>query len=166
MYISGYYKESINEGYGLRSVIFISGCFHACKGCFNEAAWNFKHGEEFTIDKQLEVINDIKNNPLIDGITLCGGDPFFSAKEVIEFLTLCKQHIPNINVWTYSGFTYEEIIRSKLLKQLLEMCDVLIDGRFIIEEKDTTLLFRGSKNQRIIDIPASLKNNCATLLTM
>lgn len=165
MHLSGYYKESINEGYGLRSVLFISGCLHACKGCFNEAAWDFKYGEEFTLEKQLKVINDIKNNPLIDGLTLCGGDPFFSPKEVIEFLKLCKLHIPNINVWAYSGFKYEEILRSKLLTEMLGMCDVLIDGRFVLEEKDTTLLFRGSKNQRIIDIQESLKNDCIKLLT-
>lgn len=165
MHLSGYYKESINEGYGLRSVLFISGCKHACLGCFNEAAWDFKYGEEFTYNRQLEIIDDIKNNPLIDGITLCGGDPFFSAKEVVLFLKLCKYHIPNINVWAYSGYTYEEIVKNKNLKELLVMCDVLIDGRFVLEEKDTTLLFRGSKNQRIINVQESLKNNCIKLLT-
>ncbi|MEK5036316.1 anaerobic ribonucleoside-triphosphate reductase activating protein [Paenibacillus sp. FSL R7-0302] len=165
MYLSGYYKESINEGSGLRSVLFISGCKHACEGCFNTNAWDFKHGEEFTIKRQLEIIDDVKSNPLLDGITLCGGDPFFSTKEVIPFIKLLREQVPNISVWSYSGFTYEEICSNRVMKQLLLLCDVLIDGRFILAERDTTLLFRGSRNQRIIDVKESQEKGCVTLLT-
>jgi anaerobic ribonucleoside-triphosphate reductase activating protein len=160
MYISGYYKESINEGDGLRSVIFISGCKHACKGCFNQEAWNFKYGELFTVKKQLEIIEDVLNNPLIKGITICGGDPFFSSSDVLEFVLLCKKYIKDINIWIYSGFTYEEIVSNKEMFKLLVHCDVLIDGKFIESERDVTLKFRGSRNQNIIDIKKSIEENC------
>lgn len=165
MFISGYYKESINEGLGLRAVVFISGCKHGCQGCFNREAWNFRNGEEFTINEQLEVIEDIKSNPLLSGLTLCGGDPFFSARDASAFLSLCREHIPDLNVWAYSGFTFEEIKQDEDMLELLMLCDVLIDGKFIENEKDTTLQFRGSKNQRVIDVKRSLKTNVITILT-
>ncbi len=161
MHICGYIPESINEGIGLRAVIFISGCLHNCSGCHSPQTHNFKHGELFTLQKQLEIINDVKNNPLLDGITLCGGDPFYSAKEVMAFLKLLNKYIPNINIWSYTGFTFEEILNgnNQDMIELLKLCDVLIDGRFIEEQKDLTLRFRGSKNQRIILVQESLQSN-------
>lgn len=164
MYLSGYYKESINEGSGLRAVLFISGCKHACEGCFNSQAWNFRYGEEFTLDRQIEIIEEVKNNPLLSGITLCGGDPFFSAKELIDFVDMYRREVNEANVWAYSGFTFEEIMQDETMKQLLERCDVLIDGKFILEQKDTRLKFRGSKNQRIIDVKASLDSGSVQVI--
>lgn len=147
----GYIKESINEGDGLRSVIFFSGCPFHCKGCQNPQSQKYDFGDEFTDDVQLKIINDIKNNPLLSGITLCGGEPFANKnwKSVLSFIKTLKQEIPNINIWSYSGFTFEELVELPQV-ELLNEINVLIDGQFIEEEKDLTLKFRGSKNQRII----------------
>lgn len=161
MNISGYINESLVDGIGVRTTIFISGCKHNCDGCQNPDVQNFNNGKKFTLDVQMDIINQIKNNPLIKGITLSGGDPMFSAKEVCDFIKLVKNELENINIWCYTGFTFEEIINSKNIHMinLLKMCDVLVDGRFIKNQKDITLSFKGSKNQRIIDVQKSLKNN-------
>lgn len=156
MNICGYYPESINEGSGIRAVIFISGCKHYCSGCFNPLSWNFNYGIKFDSAEQHRIISEIQNNPLLDGITLCGGDPFYSARELLPFVEKFRLACPDLNVWAYSGFTYEEIVNDPVMRRLLERCDVLIDGRFIEKYKDLTLPFRGSRNQRIIDVKRSL----------
>ena len=158
MNICGYYPESINEGEGMRAVIFLSGCRHRCLGCFNPETWNFNYGDVFTPECQQEIIQEIAANPLLDGLTLAGGDPFFSASEAAEFIHELRTTLPGFPVWIYSGYTYEEItaVPGSPEYQLLQACQVLIDGRFIEELKDTTLPYRGSTNQRIIDVAASL----------
>lgn len=113
--------------------------------------------------EQDDLIEEVKNNPLLDGITIAGGDPFFSANEVSEFIQRLKSSVPDINIWIYSGFTYDEILQNQDYLSLLKLCHVLIDGRFVNEQKDLTLLFRGSKNQRIIDIHKSLESNSVQL---
>jgi anaerobic ribonucleoside-triphosphate reductase activating protein len=158
MNICGYYPESINEGSGIRAVIFISGCRHYCPGCFNAASWNFNYGNQFDSAEQQRIISEIQSNPLIDGITLCGGDPFFSASELVPFVEKFRSACPDLDVWAYSGFTYEEIVNDAGMKQLLEQCDVIIDGRFMEKYKDLTLQFRGSRNQRIINVKRSLES--------
>ncbi|AIQ50441.1 anaerobic ribonucleoside-triphosphate reductase activating protein [Paenibacillus sp. FSL R7-0331] len=158
MNICGYYPESINEGEGMRAVIFISGCRHRCPGCFNPKTWNFNFGEPFTLERQREIIAEMAANPLLDGLTLAGGDPFFSADEACGFLHELRAVLPDFPVWVYTGYTYEELtaVPGSPEWNLLAMCQVVIDGRFVEELKDTTLPYRGSSNQRIIDIPASL----------
>lgn len=153
----GYIPESINEGKGLRAVIFVSGCIHQCEGCHSVNTWDFNAGKPFDEIKQMEIINDIRNNPILEGITLCGGDPFCNAKDCNDFITLFRSYFPKKTVWVYTGFTYEEIISGNSLDMinLLKNTDVLIDGRFILEQKDLTLRFRGSKNQRVIDVYAT-----------
>lgn len=150
MKISGIIYDSIVDGEGIRNTLFISGCHHKCKNCQNPQTWNFNYGEEFTIDRQMEFIDKCKRNILLDGITISGGDPMYSAKELTIFLKKFKIECPNLNIWIYSGFKYEEIIKNKDMNELLELCDVLVDGVYIEELKDTTLKFRGSTNQRII----------------
>lgn len=152
MYISGVVYDSIVDGEGLRNVIFVSGCKHCCKGCHNKKAWNFSYGKEFTIEEQLNFIKECKENILLDGITISGGDPFYSTKDVIDFIKLYKENLPHHSIWIYSGFTYEEILEDEQKKKLLELCDVLVDGLYIEELRDITLEFRGSKNQRIIKL--------------
>lgn len=158
MNICGYYPESINEGEGMRAVIFISGCRHRCPGCFNPETWNFNYGEPFTEQRQRELIAEIAANPLLDGLTLAGGDPFFSAGEVADFVLKLREELPGYPVWAYSGYTYEQLAADPASDEyrLLSLCQVLIDGRFVEAEKDVALLFRGSSNQRIIDVPATL----------
>lgn len=161
MNICGYYPESINEGEGMRAVLFISGCRHRCPGCFNPETWNFKYGEVFTLERQHEIIAEIAANPLLDGLTIAGGDPFFSAEEVVAFIHELRTVLPEFPIWIYSGYTYEELTALPGSPEwtLLSECQVLIDGRFIEELKDTTLPYRGSTNQRIIDIPASMNGS-------
>ena len=152
MFLSGIEYESIIDGAGIRNVLFISGCCHKCKGCHNPKTWDFNFGIEFTIEKQMQFIQKCKENPLLDGITLSGGDPMYSAKELINFVRLYKENLPNHNIWIYSGFTYEEIIKDKYMKELLSECDVLVDGPYIEELRDLSLKFRGSSNQKIINL--------------
>ncbi|MGG1877507.1 anaerobic ribonucleoside-triphosphate reductase activating protein [Paenibacillus cisolokensis] len=157
MNICGYIPESINEGAGLRAVLFISGCKHACPGCFNPASWDFQAGERFTEEMAGRIIGDVKTNSLLDGITLCGGDPFFSAEECAEFLIKFKARCPDKNVWAYTGFTFEALMKRPELKQLALLCDVIVDGKFIAAEKDVSLPFRGSRNQRLVDVRESVR---------
>jgi len=164
MRISGYIKESIVDGQGLRAVVFFSGCYHNCPGCHSLQTHDKNYGEEFTEERQWEIINNIKSNPLLSGVTLSGGDCFFSAKEVVKFVIKLKNEIPNINIWTYTGFTIEQLMSKKDSKyELLKMCDVLVDGKFEIENRDTTIKFAGSRNQRVIDVKESLKQNKVVL---
>ncbi|OKP87237.1 anaerobic ribonucleoside-triphosphate reductase activating protein [Paenibacillus sp. P32E] len=158
MNICGYYPESINEGEGMRAVLFLSGCRHRCPGCFNPKTWNFNFGEPFTRERQREIIAEIAANPLLDGLTLAGGDPFFSAEEAAGFILELRSVLPEYPVWIYTGYTYEELTATPGSPEwnLLASCQVVIDGRFVEELKDTTLPYRGSSNQRIIDIQASL----------
>lgn len=165
MNICGYYPESINEGEGLRAVLFISGCRHRCPGCFNPKTWNFNYGEAFTPERRREIIEEIAGNPLLDGLTLAGGDPFFSAEEVADFIHELRAELPGFPIWIYTGYTYEELTASPGSAEwnLLALCQVVIDGRFVEELKDLTLSYRGSSNQRIIDIPASLAGDMVVL---
>ena len=150
MNISGIIYESIVDGEGIRNVIFVSGCKHKCPGCHNPESWDFNYGKEFTLEEQMNFIEQCKKNPLLDGITLSGGDPMYLEKDIISFIKLYKEHCPTHNIWIYSGFTYEELIQNPSRKAVLDLCDVLVDGLYLQELRDTTLPFRGSSNQRII----------------
>ncbi|MNP30079.1 anaerobic ribonucleotide reductase-activating protein [compost metagenome] len=165
MNLCGYYPESINEGEGLRAAIFVSGCRHYCKGCFSPATWNFNYGESFTPEREQEIIHDIVNNPLLSGVTILGGDPFFSSAEVSEFIDHLRKEAGPISVWIYSGYTYEELIEDRDSDEfhLLCRCQVLVDGKFVEELRDPSLLYRGSSNQRIIDVQHSLSERKITL---
>ncbi|AOZ92477.1 anaerobic ribonucleoside-triphosphate reductase activating protein [Paenibacillus crassostreae] len=167
MNICGYYPESINEGDDLRAVIFLSGCRHRCSGCFNPATWNFNYGEPFTEQRQQEIITEMANNQLLGGMTLAGGDPFFSADEAADFIDNVRAAIPNFSVWIYTGYIYEDLIVSvdSAEYRLLMKCQVVIDGPFIESLKNTSLPYRGSSNQRIIDIQSSIRYNDAVELT-
>lgn len=165
MNICGYYPESINEGEGLRAVIFFSGCRHYCKGCFSPLTWNFDYGEPFTLQRQTEIITQIKHNPLLSGLTIMGGDPFFSPEEVKVFINQLRNLAGDINIWIYSGYTYEELSADTHSAEyaLLERCQVLVDGRYDQDLRDPSLLYRGSSNQRIIDIHKSIHSENVVL---
>lgn len=151
MNISGVVYDSIVDGEGLRNTIFVSGCLHHCKGCQNPQTWDFNYGYEFTEEKQNEFIKACKDNPILDGITISGGDPIYSTEELIPFLKKYKKENPSHTIWLYTGFRYSDIKDNEILK----LIDVVVDGEYIEELKDITLAFRGSSNQRIINI----KNN-------
>ncbi|WP_054958113.1 anaerobic ribonucleoside-triphosphate reductase activating protein [Paenibacillus dakarensis] len=166
MNLCGYVRESINEGKGLRAVLFISGCRHACPGCFNQEAWDFEAGEPFTAELKSRIIEEIADNPLLEGVTLCGGDPFFSAEECICFLSELKERCPEKNIWAYTGYTFEALMRQPKLERLALMCDVIVDGKFLEQEKDVSLPFRGSRNQRLVDVPNSVKQGYVVEITL
>ena len=159
MNVAGINFESIADGVGVRVVVFVSGCKHNCKGCHNPTSHSFTVGRPFTAELQDEIIDYIHKTPFISGITLSGGDPMYSAADLIPFIQRVRKDIPNISVWIYSGFTYEEILSDVDMLALLKLCDVLVDGMFILEKRDITLAYKGSTNQRLIDVPASLASN-------
>lgn len=139
MRIAGVMKCSLVNGEGIRYVIFTQGCMHGCKGCQNPDTWNFKGGYEVDIHELAADI--VAREKFLDGITLSGGDPFYQADECVELLKL----LPGVNVWIYTGFSYEEICDTELAK----MADVIVDGPFI-EELKCEGNYYGSSNQRVI----------------
>lgn len=160
MNMAGFYDESISNGLGWRAVLFVSGCPHNCPGCHNKMAQDYNYGEKF--DKQ-KIIDRICDNSLLKGITISGGEPLCkeNVKEVVDFIKDVKRVRPNFNVWCYSGYTIEELKNrnDETTNEALGQIDVLVDGRFVQEKKDPTLKFRGSSNQRILDVHKCLSEN-------
>ncbi|MFE6798648.1 anaerobic ribonucleoside-triphosphate reductase activating protein [Paenibacillus chitinolyticus] len=165
MNICGYAPETIDEGEGLRTALYISGCRHYCRGCFSPRTWDFDYGTPMGTDWEERIIAEIQSNPLLDGLSILGGDPFFSAGQVSSFLDRLRQRAGTVNVWIYSGYTYEELAANPESGKfgLLSRCQVLVDGRYVEELRDPALLYRGSRNQRLIDIEASLRRRKAVL---
>lgn len=144
--------DSIVDGKGIRTVIWTQGCSHNCPGCHNPSTHDFNGGFETTTKDILERLEEIEGQ---DGITFSGGDPMFQAKACKIIAKAAKEK--GLNVWCYTGFKYEEIINNKEQKEFLKYIDVLVDGKFIIKLKSLNLDFRGSSNQRIIDVKKSLE---------
>ena len=146
-------SDSIVDGDGIRTVIWFQGCKHHCKECQNPETWNFDGGMDVDIEAIKEQLKKLKYQT---GITLSGGDPFFQASAAAEIAKFA--HSIGLNVWTYTGFTYDEIINANDEKmELLKNTDVLVDGRFEIDKKSLACKFRGSTNQRVIDVKKSLE---------
>mgnify|MGYP004670743547 FL=1 len=160
MKIAGFYDESISNGLGWRAVLFVSGCPHHCPGCHNKEAQDFNYGEEFNEE---EILKRIKGNSILNGITISGGEPL--CKEnipgVLKFIKDVKAIRPEFNVWCYSGYTLDQLIdrNDEETNKCLNEIDVLVDGRFVEAKKDPTLKFRGSSNQRILDLKPSLQTH-------
>ncbi|NTV89967.1 MAG: anaerobic ribonucleoside-triphosphate reductase activating protein [Clostridiales bacterium] len=155
--IAGTIRESIVDGPGIRFVVFAQGCRHNCEGCHNPETHSFEGGTETDIGKLLQ---EIRRNPLLDGITLSGGEPFEQADKLGELAEEVKKL--GLNVITYSGYTFEHLKEHftdrEDWKRLLQATDILIDGRFELKKKSLLLKFRGSSNQRIIDVKKSFEN--------
>lgn len=152
----------IANGPGVRVSLFVSGCTHHCPGCFNEVAWDFEYGEPFT-QQTIDTILDMLAPNFIRGLTLLGGEPFEPQNQpaVLDLLRQVKTRYPQKSVWAFSGYTYEQISSGRLgdwniTQEYLRYLDVLVDGPFIEARKDLSLRFRGSDNQRQIDVPATL----------
>ena len=151
----------IANGPGVRVSLFVSGCTHRCPGCFNEITWDFGYGEPFTQETIDYILNLLKPD-YIQGLTLLGGEPFEPQNQgaVVELLRQVKRHYPNKSIWAFSGYLFEKDILSGQLgdtAEYLSYLDVLVDGPFIEAKKNLSLRFRGSENQRLIDVPASLQ---------
>ena len=160
--IAGTVNDSIVDGPGFRFTVFVQGCSHCCPGCQNPQTWSRDGGEMSTTE---EILARIDKNPLLRGVTLSGGEPFESIAPMAEIARSC--HERGLDVWCYTGYLYEDIAAGKLGEEaieLLELCDVLVDGLFIEDQKTLGLRFRGSANQRLIDVPASLAAGEACLL--
>ena len=150
----------IANGPGVRVSLFVSGCTHRCKGCFNEVAWDFDYGQPFT-EAVMDSIVDMMRPSYIRGLTLLGGEPFEPLNQgaVVQLLRKIKKELPEKSIWAFSGYLFDKDILSGRLgdcSEYLSYLDVLVDGPFVEAKKNLSLRFRGSENQRLIDVPASL----------
>ncbi len=155
-------SDSIVDGPGLRTVIWTQGCSHHCEGCQNPQTWDFEGGGEVPINLVLEAIDELEYQ---DGITFSGGDPMFQPEACTKIAKYCKEK--GYNIWAYTGFTYEELIKMSktkpIYKEFLKYIDVLVDGKFILKERNLNILFRGSTNQRLIDVQKTLSSKKVVL---
>ena len=155
----------IADGEGVRVTLFCSGCTNRCEGCFQPETWDFCYGKEYTKETEDQLIQML-TNPNIQGLTLLGGDPFEPSNQrtLITLLRRVKQELPTKDVWAYTGFVYEQDLlegqrkHTEVTDEMLSYIDVLVDGPFVIDEKDISLYFRGSTNQRVIDMPKTLNS--------
>lgn len=164
MYYAQIRKYDTANGPGIRSSLFVSGCTHKCKGCFNEDYKNFRYGNKWNLEVEDEFIEMLRDAQ-IKGVTIIGGEPMDQIHDD-DLLNLVKRIKIAVdkNIWIYSGYTYEQILQHEKRKEILSFCDVLVDGLFVREQRDLKLRFRGSSNQRIIDIQKSLTSHEVQLL--
>ena len=170
MYYADLKKVDIANGEGVRVSLFVSGCRHHCKGCFNEIAWNFKYGKEFTEETVNEIMKELDHD-YVEGLSLLGGEPLEPENKtaLADLVEKVKEKYPNKNIWCYTGFDFEKDIvpeceKSNVTKKLISNIDVVVDGKFDETKMDRKLKFRGSSNQRIIDVPETLKNRHIKLI--
>ena len=157
-------KIDVANGEGVRVSVFVSGCNHHCKGCFNQCAWDFNYGKEFS-EKEEQQIIDYMNHDYISGLSLLGGEPLEPRNQegLLPLVKKVKKKFPNKNIWCYTGFDFEKDVVGKMAKdnettrELLKYIDVIVDGKFEDDKRDLKLLFRGSSNQKIVDVKKSLQ---------
>lgn len=160
-------KSDIANGEGVRVSLFVSGCTHHCKGCFNTDTWDFNFGKTYTKETEDYIISLLKS-PYISGFTLLGGEPFEPSNQraILPLLKRIRLELPDKNVWCYTGYLFDNELlkesraRCEVTDEMLSYIDVLVDGRFVESLKDISLAYRGSSNQRIIDVKESMKNKC------
>ena len=152
-------KYDIADGPGVRVSLFVSGCRHHCKGCFNSETWDFNYGQPYTKDTEGEILEALKPD-YIQGLTLLGGEPFEpeNQAELVKLLRKVREVYPEKDIWSYTGYLYDRDLQeggrvfTEVTKEMLSYIDVLVDGPFIEAERDLTLVFRGSRNQRILKL--------------
>ena len=173
MYYGNIKNCDIADGVGVRVTLFCSGCTHHCPDCFQPETWNFAYGEPYTQATE-DALLEMLRPGYIDGLTLLGGEPFEPAnqRELVKLLRRVKKELPEKNIWCYSGYTLESDLlresraRCEVTDEMLSYIDILVDGEFKRELKNISLAFRGSENQRIIDVQASLKKGETVVLDM
>ena len=157
-------KNDVANGPGVRVSVFVSGCNHHCKGCFNAQAWDFNYGKEFTEEDINRIIEEL-DHPYVSGLSLLGGEPleYQNQQGLLPLLKRVKEKFPEKDIWCYTGYTFDKDIVGNMFdnwpetKEVMSYIDVLVDGKFEEDKKDLNLKFRGSSNQRIIDVKESLK---------
>lgn len=170
MNYAGIKKCNIANGPGCRTALFVSGCTHHCEGCFNPETWDFKYGQPYTQEVEDDIFESLRPSH-IRGLTLLGGEPFEPANReaLLPLLRRVRAQLPGKTIWCYTGYDYErELLTGKVgpfetTQEMLSLLDVLVDGEFHLKEKNIRLRFRGSSNQRIIDVPASLEQDTVVL---
>ena len=159
-------KADIANGTGVRVSVFVSGCTHHCKNCFNQEAWDFNYGKEFTQKEIDKVISEL-NHSYVEGLSLLGGEPleYKNQQGLLPLLKRVKEKFPDKDIWCYTGYSFDKDVVGHMFenwpetKELMSYIDVVVDGKFEEDKKDLSLKFRGSKNQRIIDVQKSLKTH-------
>ena len=154
----------VANGKGVRVSLFVSGCNHHCKGCFNSQAWDFNYGKDFT-ENEIEQILEELNHSYVAGLSILGGEPLEHVNQqgLLPLVKKVKEKFPEKNIWCYTGYTFDKDVTKNMFenwpetRELMKYIDVIVDGKFEEENKDLNLKFRGSRNQRIIDVPSSLK---------
>ena len=152
MKYAGLIKDDVNNGLGVGLTLFTQGCPHHCKGCQNPETWSFTGGKDYTPEVYKEIIEYFINNSYATRLTLSGGDPLYSPQIITPLCEEIKKIRPDVKIWVYTGHVFEDVKDNPILQYI----DVMIDGPFILEQRDITLAFRGSANQRIIDVQQSL----------
>lgn len=163
-------KADIANGLGVRVSVFVSGCHHQCKNCFNKEAWDFNYGKEFT-QKEIDKVLEELDHPYVAGLSLLGGEPleYINQQGLLPLVRQVKEKFPDKNIWCYTGYTFETDVMDHMYKswketpELLSYIDVMVDGKFVEEKKNAKLRFRGSSNQRILDVPKSVREKKAVL---
>lgn len=149
-------QDDISNGDGLGEVLFVQYCSHRCPGCQNPSTWDKDGGYPFT-EKYLEIILDyFRYNPIASRLTLSGGDPLDNIEESLYVARAFKKEFPGKKLWIYTGYDFEYLLSESKYTEILNLCDILVDGEFHVKERDTTLYCRGSANQRVIDVPKTL----------
>lgn len=163
-------KCDIANGPGVRISLFVSGCRHHCKGCFQPETWDFNYGNEFTQETEKEIIDALEPY-YIKGLTVLGGEPFEPENQrvLVKFLKDIRSRFPNKTIWCYTGYTLEDLLaqhgkaRCEVTDEMCGYIDVLVDGEFVLDKKDISLKFRGSSNQRLISMPETLKTGMVVM---
>lgn len=163
----------IANGPDVRVSLFVSGCTHHCKNCFNPQTWDFNYGTPFTEETEEYIIDSLRSD-YINGLTILGGEPFepYNQKALLPFLKSVREEYPSLSIWCYTGYIFEDDLLNKMLdtvpetKGILDIVDVIVDGPFVEELKNLNLKFRGSSNQRIIDVKKSIKQGKTVLFSL
>ncbi|MFK4898641.1 anaerobic ribonucleoside-triphosphate reductase activating protein [Lactococcus petauri] len=155
-YVSDYKPFNFVDGEGVRCSLYLSGCKFHCEGCYNQATWNFRYGSPYTKELEERIMADLSQS-YVQGLTLLGGEPFLNTGVALPLVKRIRAELPEKDIWSWTGYTWEELLQEDETKlELLRNIDILVDGRFKLSKKNLLLQFRGSSNQRIIDVKKSL----------
>lgn len=156
-YIADYKPFNFVDGEGVRCSLYVSGCMFHCEGCYNQATWSFRYGTPYTQALEERIILDL-SQPYVQGLTLLGGEPFLNTGTLLPLIKRVRKELPNKDIWSWTGYSWEELqLETEDKLEMLSLIDILVDGRFELAKKNLNLQFRGSSNQRIIDVKSSIK---------